>query len=367
METKNAIDYFLFFLLIIAFLGQVYFYVRYFFKLAFYEEKREEAVSLPVSVVIAVKNEKENLEKNLAYFLRQNYKHFELVIVDDHSSDDTADFIKNLASSKVNYQLLQGKKGKKAAVAKGIQFAKHDSIILTDADCKPSSDEWMQIMAAKLKTSRSIVLGYGKYEKRRGLMNAIVRFETLQTALQYFSFALLGKAYMGVGRNLAYRKEVYANSKSNDTYAHIRSGDDDLLVNEMAESSQVEICLNPLAHTQSVPKVKWSDYFFQKRRHLQAGEKYKTEDRMRLASLGLSSLTFWLSFFLLCLKPSFGIIIFPIFAVKLMLQYFTYGRIMHKLQESDLLIWVPLLEFVYIFWMMVVGVSTWIWKVDRWK
>lgn len=347
---------------------QVYFYLRYFLKLAGYREGEEiEENGIPISIILAVKNEKENLIKHLPFILNQDYKEFEVVIVDDHSSDETEAWLKAQNFSKVKYLALQEKSGKKAAVAKGVESAKYDALLLTDADCKPASGDWISLMSQKLKNENSIVLGYGRYSKRPTLLNALIRYETFQTALQYLSFALNRKAYMGVGRNLAYRKSLFLQSQSLEKYANIRSGDDDLLVNEMAEKAAVNICIQAKAHTISTPKTTWKSYMVQKRRHLQSGTKYKQADRMRLAALGGSTLLFWGCFLLLCIKASFIMIIFPIFAVKLMLQYFTFGRIVHKLQEHDLLIWAPLLEFLYVIWMTVVGVSTWIWKVDRWK
>lgn len=366
--TIKSIEIILLFLFLLAFACQVYFYLRYFLKLANYQEKEKiEENGLPVSLILAVKNEKENLIKHLPLILNQDYKEFEIVIVDDHSSDETKAWIRAQKCSKVKYFALQEKSGKKAAVAKGVEAAKYDVLLLTDADCKPASRNWMKLMSQKLKKENTMVLGYGPYSKRPSLLNALIRYETFQTALQYFSFAICGKAYMGVGRNLGYRKSLFLQSQSPEKYANIRSGDDDLLVNEMAEKATVNICTQVEAHTISTPKTSWGSYWVQKRRHLQAGTKYKQADRMRLAALGGSTFIFWSCFLLLCAKASFIMIIFPIFAVKLMLQYFTFGRIMQKLQEGNLLIWAPLLEFLYIIWMMVVGVSTWIWKVDRWK
>jgi glycosyltransferase involved in cell wall biosynthesis len=363
-----SFEIFLLLLFLIAFVGQVYFYGQYFIRLATYRENnKEEETDVPISLIIAVKNEKENLIQHLPILVNQKHKEFEIILVDDHSTDGTEAWINAQNLAKVKCISLKESSGKKAAIAKGISLAKFDAILLTDADCKPASEKWMSLMGVKLQDENSLVLGYGSYAKRNGLLNALIRYETIQTAVQYLSFALSGNAYMGVGRNLAYRKKVFLKSQSGQKYADIRSGDDDLLVNEMAEKAKVEICIKSEAHTISAPKTRWRSYLIQKRRHLQAGSKYKQSDRIRLAFLGISTLFFWLSFFLLCLKASYIMIIFPIFAVKLMLQYFTFGRIMQKLQERNLLFWVPLLEFFYIVSMTVVGVSTWIWKVDRWK
>jgi len=367
LELKS-LDTCLLIILLWSFLLQLYYYLRYFLKLAKYEEKESVDLELsPISVIIAAKNEKENLIENLPHFLEQNYPDFEIVVVNDHSTDGTKEWFEGQSHTKLKCYTLTDKSGKKAAIDLGVRMAKYDSLLFSDADCRPASKKWMKLMAKKLKHSNNIVLGYGKYKKNNSFLNALIRFETIQTAVQYFSFALSNKAYMGVGRNLGYHKSLFYESTALSKYAHIKSGDDDLFINEIAKKSKVGIVVNAKAHTISKAESNWKSYYLQKRRHLEAGTKYKQSDRFRLARLGLSTLFFWLCLILLSTKASFGIIIFPIFAIKLILQYYIYGRIMQKLEEKDLIFWSPFLEFFYILWMITIGLSIWIWKVERWK
>ena len=103
--------------------------------------------------------------------------------------------------------------GKKFALTLGIKAAKHEYLLLTDADCKPTSKNWLSKMAANFSDVKQIVLGYGAYKKEKELLNTMIRFDAFHIAFQYFSFALAGETYMGVGRNLAYKKSVFFNNK----------------------------------------------------------------------------------------------------------------------------------------------------------
>ena len=102
-----------------------------------------------------------------------------------------------------------------------------------------------------------IVLGYGAYKKYPGILNKLIRFETFHTALQYFSYALAGKPYMGVGRNLSYRKEAFLRNKGFSAINHIPSGDDDLFINMIATKTNTAIVIDKEAHTLSEPHKTW--------------------------------------------------------------------------------------------------------------
>lgn len=367
MENITVVD-FVFSLFLLCFLLQLYFYVFRFLFFSFYQPAGVLKSKQPfVSVIIAAKNEAENLKRYLPLILNQDYPDFEVVLIDDHSTDGTSDFLKGMQHPHLQMHQLYDKRGKKAAIMKGIEKAQYDKMIFIDADCRPQTTYWLRLMSEKLIDKKSIVLGHGRYLSEPTLLNKIIRFEAFTTAAQYFSAALMGKAYMGIGRNLAYTKAVYNDSSAFQKYEHIASGDDDLLVNEMAATSTVNICVQQEAHTLSKAKDSWKDYFIQKRRHLQAGEQYQRKDRIRLAIFGIAQLLFFVSLLWLLVDFSYIRIVLSIIGIKLILQYFLYHKMMQKLKDDDLLWWSPFLEIFHLFLMIIIGISTWIWKVDRWK
>jgi glycosyltransferase involved in cell wall biosynthesis len=345
----------------------VYFYLRYVYPLRFHQDSAYiSEKAKPISLIVAAKNEADNLKQNLPAWLEQDYPDFEIIIVNDHSTDNSVDVVKSFESTKLKLVELDSGTGKKAAVKAGIEEAKYDRLVFTDADCWPASDQWLKELSVAL-LNHKIVLGHGRYKKEKGFLNALIRFESLQVAVNYFSLAFAGKTYMGVGRNLAYHKTVFQESKSFVKHGSIRSGDDDLLVNEMGKKVKVEIKMNPDSQTFSEAKKTWKEYIIQKRRHMQAGTKYKTSDRLSLALIGLSQLFFYIGFIWLLVFSIFPFTILVIFAIKQLMQLFIFKKSLRKLGDKDLwLIW-PFLEFVYLLVISFIGVSTWIVKVDRWK
>jgi biofilm PGA synthesis N-glycosyltransferase PgaC len=265
------------------------------------------APTQPVSVIVSARNERENLEKNLPRWLEQEYPDFEVVVVNDGSTDGTSDFLREMESLHSNLKIVRldiderFHRGKKFALTMGIKGSKHELLLLTDADCYPSSNSWIQHMASKFIPGKDIVLGLGHYERNWKPLNWIIQHDTFQTAMNYMNYALAGKPYMGVGRNLAYRKSLFFKHKGFASHQHLIAGDDDLFVNEAANSENVAICLHPDAATVSVPHRKPSAYFKQKLRHYSTGRQYKWKHTFWLGIFPTSLLFFVLTtvFFLL--------------------------------------------------------------------
>jgi len=270
-------------LLILSWIIQNLFYITRVAPLAFFK-KNEGALKEhpPVSVIICAKNEANNLRKFLPSILNQKYKDFEVVVVNDCSEDET-ELV--LAELKLEFPHLyytnipldrKFSHGKKLAVSLGIKAAKHEHMVFTDADCKAESNLWLQeMMEGFTNPSKEIVLGFGGYEKRKGFTNLLVRYDTFFAAIQYLGYALSGKPYMGVGRNLAYKKSLFNKNNGLQSHMHIASGDDDLFISETANKKNTAVVIHPEAHTTSVPPVslrKWKD---QKSRHLTTATHHK--------------------------------------------------------------------------------------------
>ena len=254
----------------------------------------------PVSVIVCARNEAGKLRKNLPLILNQDYRSFELIVVNDHSTDDTPAVLKQLQKSHptfriVNFTHMKFSPGKKDVLAAGIEAATNEWLLLTDADCAPVSRHWIRDMLNPASApTTGVILGYSPYRPLRGLLGAAVGYETYLTAVQYFGWALAGRPYMGVGRNLAYRRSLYRAAGGFAAHRALASGDDDLLIGRIATAANTRVVLSPDSRTVSPPPTSWSAWVRQKRRHLSTASAYARGTQWRLAGFSGSHLAVYL-------------------------------------------------------------------------
>lgn len=256
-------------------------------------QKKQTSALPAVSIVICFRNEAARLQTYLPLILKQDYPSFEVIAVDDFSEDQSAEVVKKMAARYPALQLVQPpeptRAGKKDALTFGIQQAKNDILLLTDADCAPVSGHWIREMTADfINPQTEVMLGYSPYRYASGSVNSFQRYETVYTALQYFGFAQAGMPYMGVGRNLAYRKKFFTQAGGVDDHAHLPGGDDDLLISHHAEAAKTALVIKPAAWTLSDSATSWRDYLSRKFRHLGVSGHYPLLPKLVLAGLGAS-------------------------------------------------------------------------------
>jgi glycosyltransferase involved in cell wall biosynthesis len=364
----------LFFAFIAVVSIQVLYYLSFLFSFALKPTDVRLKKNIPVSVIICAKNESENLKTNLPLILNQEYSNFEVVLVNDSSYDDTLEVMKSFASQHNNVKLVDVKTietfwgNKKYALTLGIKASTNDFLVFTDADCKPNSNKWLSHICSNFSNKKSIVLGYGAYDKKAySILNKLIRFETLMTALQYFSFTNLGLPYMGVGRNMAYRKELFFNNAGFQNHMHLKSGDDDLFVNEVATKTNTELCYTKESFTISKPKETFKDWFLQKRRHVSTAKYYKWSHKILLGLFYISQLMFWLLAVLLFLigYPWFWVVI--LISIRFFIQLLCVGISCNKLGEKDLILLGPLLELFLIPVQLSIFIVNLISKPRHWK
>jgi len=339
-------------LAIISLLVLLFFYLYIFKKLFFYKGK-SDPFHKPISIIICAKNELHNLRRNLPVILAQNYFNFEVIVVNDQSNDESLLFLDELSRSNKHLVVVDiddfvtHSPGKKFALTLGIKTAKHEHILLIDADCIPNSKAWAKQMSSNFNNA-DIILGYGGYEKRGGLLNKIIRFDTFNVAQHYLSFALLGQTYMGVGRNLAYKRSFFFENKGFASHMHIASGDDDLFIQEIAPKGVVAIEIAEDTHTTSEVIESWRDWIHQKRRHLSTSPSYKARFKFLLALFPLSQLLFFLSLIIMFISNTDVLYIVVLLAIRLIVSYMANYRLMKRLNVFDLYWAHPLYEIIHL-------------------
>lgn len=362
MISKELVIIIFLVILIFASITQLFFWAIRFRKIATYQAQKHKtpikATQPPVSVIICAYNEEENLRKNLPYFLEQDYPNFELIIVNDGSTDKTVEIVLDFQKKYTTLRLLSTQgvtpPGKKAALNLGIQRARFNWLFLSDADCRPSSPQWLNLMQQSFHQGTSIILGYGPYRKLNGFLNKFIRFEAFYTAIQYLSFSLAGYPYMGVGRNLAYNRKVFQQAKGFSSHAHLMSGDDDLFVNQMATADNTTINILPDARIFSTPVSSWGSYYIQKRRHLSVSSHYRFYHQLALGLLSFSHLMFYVSLLILAvLAPSWWHYLTLIYLVRMGVVLWACTGISKHLGEQDLLIYLPLLDLMFLSYYLI--------------
>lgn len=366
-------------LIIIAFCGvifiQTFFYLFLFGKFTFSKPLKTNYSKLPVSVIICAKNEADNLKRHLPLIANQNYPEFEIVLINDASTDNTlsvmrqfkSDYASERCSIQIKSILEKASPGKKSALSRGIKAAKNDHLILTDADCKPDSKDWISEITSNFSDKKQIVLGYGAYQKiKKSFLNKMIRFETLLTAIQYFSFANIGLAYMGVGRNMAYKKELYTRTDGFQKHLHMASGDDDLFINEVTNKQNTAICFSKNSFTTSLPETTFKKWIKQKSRHLTTANHYKFEHQFLLGLFYLSQISFWiLAISLLILKTN-PILTIVLILFRFTILYFIIGKSARMLNEKDLVVFAPLFEISIIFMQLYIFIRNIIAPPNQW-
>jgi len=353
---------------------QFIYYVGIFGQFTFAKKQDITPKKVPVSVIVCAKNEAENVKKFFPLLINQNYSDFEIVLIDDASSDETLDIFEEYEKQYPNVKLVKVENNeafwgnKKFALTLGIKAATKDYLVFTDADCYPNSKDWLQQMTAQFTMKKTIVLGYGAYDKiKNSFLNKIIRYETLLTAVQYFSWAKIGKPYMGVGRNLAYKKSVFFDNRGFMDHMRVRSGDDDLFINQAANKENTVVIFNEESFTYSTPRTSYKDWFNQKRRHVTTAKLYKPFDKFQLGLYFLTQVLFFVLAIILLAFQFQWMIVLGIIIFRYIFTWISLGYGAGKLKEKDVMYWFPIIELVLIFTHINIFITNIFSKPVHWK
>lgn len=373
--SEFTLDVVLLFLFLIAFIAMCFYYFNQIKPLASFksiclEESKDE---LPVSIIICARNEDDNLTEFLPKVLTQHYKQFEVIVVNDCSYDNTENVIDEFMKIFPNLKKVTIKEddyykhGKKYAVLIGIKGAQYNNLLFIDADCYPSGDDWLASMSKGFVNKKEIVLGYGAYQKEDGFLNKLIRFDTFLIATNYLSAAIKGKAYMGVGRNLAYTKELFYKEKGFAKHYHIVSGDDDLFINQACSADNTNVSISNNAITYSIAKKNFTDWKRQKQRHLSTAPHYNSSSKLMITMGYASQYFFYMSFIsLLFFKTTFIFALAGLF-FKIIIQLSITNKAAKKLNEIDLWQMSFVYEFLLLFIYPIFHIGRLLNKPNKWK
>lgn len=328
----------------------------------------------PISVIVCAHDEEQNLRELIPLLLNQQHPEFEVIIVNDRSNDGTYDLLLEETGKHPRLKMVDVKSapahvnGKKFGITLGIKAAKYDWIVLTDADCRPNNEQWIRSVSERCSEDKNFVLGYSAYEKQPGFLNLFIRFETLFTAIQYIGYALAGNPYMGVGRNLAYRKAMFLDNKGFSNFLSITGGDDDLFVNQHATAKNTVVNIGCDALVYSFPKTTWREFYRQKVRHLSVGKKYRIKHQFLLALFFITHLLTWFTGIpLLIVYPSAVLWVVSALVFRMLLFSITVHQAAERFGQKFETWAVPLLDFLFVIYYLSTAPVAFLTKKIRWK
>ena len=342
-DHKNLILLVIFCIFASAAAIQLFYYL--FFYLSVYLKKNFESgrQRQPVSVIICARNEADNLQNFLPSILEQDYPDFEVIVVNDCSEDNSYIILGEFLAKYPHLRISTVNKdpkfthNKKFAQFIGIKAAKNDILLFTDADCRPESDKWIERMTSNFDEEISFVLGYGGYSQEKGLLNKYIRYDSFTIAMQYLGMAIRRLPYMGVGRNMSYRRSVFFSNKGFGSHYHVVSGDDDLLVNSIATGENTVVEFSPESHTRSIPCTEFNKWIIQKKRHLTTAPYYKFRDKFLLIIEPFTRVLFYTSLIILLSYTFLWPWVLAVFVSRLITQIIVFLLNQKKLNEPGLL------------------------------
>lgn len=352
-------------------------FVQIVFFLLFVLASRRSPVSphtVSASVIICARNEEENLRELLPMLFSQDHPDFEVIVVNDRSSDGTREFLESLTATGIPLKVVTIEETpphvnpKKYALTLGIKVAAFDTLLFTDADCRPATPGWIRAMTGLFAEEKTqIVLGYSPYYRGKGLLGAFISYETLLTGLQYLSLARMGLPYMGVGRNLAYRKSFFMERKGFRGNTAVTGGDDDLFVNANATAKNTKVCTAGGSQVYSVPVDSWRAFLNQKIRHLSVGKRYRMVHRFILGIFVLTHVLTWAGALALLFVTQNFLILFGVLTGRALLVTLVCRNAVKNLGDRTPVILIPVLDFIFaIYYPLAASISVFTKKV-RWK
>ncbi|NDE03251.1 MAG: glycosyltransferase [Flavobacteriia bacterium] len=369
-------DYWAYLLFSALLLGAIQlFYVFYFYARFAYRRSKPSTDNPqypPISVIIAARNESDNLYEHLPSILSQDYPNYEVIVVNNQSIDDSNWILTAFAQQFPQLKVVEIsrsphlKPGKKLPITLGIKAATHDFFVLTDADCQPLSNQWLKHMISGVSAQRQFVIGYSPFTKSKGFLNKLVRYDNAWMGASSFSYALADKPFKASGRNLAYTKALFQKVNGFKSHYAISPGDDDLLLQDALHFTKACVQDDPASFVRSAAPNSWTDWFRQKAKYHISSARYPFIKKVMLGIYPLSLILMWFSFVALCLNLTYLPLGASVFIGIIAMKWWLQGICFKRLGEKKLMLFFPVWDLFYSVLMPIVYYISERQKYYRW-
>ncbi|NMM49130.1 glycosyltransferase [Flammeovirgaceae bacterium KN852] len=351
----------------------MWFYLYYFSSVLSHKNHPKSSSLPPISIIIASRNEAENLKKLIPILLNQNYPQFEIIIVNDRSADNSSKVLLEFDDIRINEivikQVPEGRDAKKNAITIGIQHANFEHLVFTDADCRPASSNWLleygKIYSSSPETE--VIIGYSPHYKSKGILGKFIEFETATTLLTYLGKAKKSKPYMAVGRNMSYTKTFFKQCDGFGSFINVTGGDDDIIINKYAIKEKTKVNTNPESAVYTFAKKDLRSYIKQKKRHLSVGKKYNLADKIFSASYWLSLIVQYAGLILIIWLPELLAFIISLYTFRLIIAMIVYYKAKRLLRLPLSTVMLSVLEILFIFYVVSLGTASLYSKKIKWN
>ncbi len=327
----------------------------------------------PVSIILAARNEEQNIRSCVKALIDQNYPEdlLQIVIVDDGSTDETVPILKSFESKVSDLTILQthSKTGnKKLALDKAIRKCTGEILLFTDADCVPSA-AWVQTMVNYFSDDIGLVAGFSPViDPSDSFFGKILHLDSIAAGFVAAGAIGNGSAATCTGRNLGYRRQLFQEVNGFSEIQKSTSGDDDLFLQlvKMKTHWNINYAIDSDAIVPSYQTKSFVQFINQKKRHLSAGKYYNRKNQFLYLLFHLSNLSFFVFPILSVWYQKFLISSLLLIMGKLFFDWVVIRSCARKFQQpinfNPFLVW----EIFFPFYHLIIAPLSWFGKI-RWK
>ena len=339
--SLTLIEFALFGVLAVAFIYQSFFYMHYIMAVLINNRRNEKNKNhftknyLPVSVIICVKNEDENLLKNLPLILKQEYPaRFEVIVVNEGATNETDIIISKLKRKYKNLKSTFVPNGiklivpRKLAVTLGVKAALNEWIVFTNADCMPKDKFWLKRIARNFLPETDFVFAHSVMFKTKGLLNKMITYDSLFRQLKLFGYALHKKPITSMINNFALRKSVFINNKGFKKILTLPKGDLELIANRYSAKNNTRVETASGSTVWSNAQESFSEWFYSRENEFFINRQLRFSSILRLSVEMFFRIVFYLSFIACLLLGNFFTITAAVFLflIRFFIQYITINQ-----------------------------------------
>ena len=362
----------IFYLFVACTAVQIIYYLAFSSFLFRSKKNKTNTSEIPISVIIYTKNQAEKFLTFLPSILEQEYYKFEIVLINNASSDNTSVLLESYAKKHAHIKVINVENNeafwgsKKYALTLGIKTAQYPNLLFTDTNCTLVSKHWISEMSKKFTTNKTIILGYKKYQKENSLSNIFIRYENLLKAIKCFGFTKLGSPFMAFGNNFGYQKSEFFKVKGFINHMKTNAGEADLFIKDAANKENTTFCISEKSFIKTAIPTSFSKWFAANKEEIVITKKYKFKHRFLLKFFTFSKILFYVLATVLFFVYPYQIIL-PIVLAYFLLQYIIIGISAKKLKEPQIIFFLPFLEIGLLLIQISIFSANLISKPNHWK